>query len=54
MAAGIALSAKRKGKCDSLPDGAAKQMCQSMSLEDLEHYAGIKRKGLPKLKRKKK
>jgi hypothetical protein len=47
-AAGIALSAKRAGKCSSLPEGSAsRQMCESMSLEDLEHFAGTKTKAPP-------
>jgi hypothetical protein len=54
QAAGIALSAKRKGKCDSLPEGSAsRQMCESMSIEELEKFAGTKTKNLPKKKKPK-
>lgn len=51
QAAGIALSAKRKGKCSSLPAGSAsRKMCESMSAEQLSHYAGTKTKKLPEKK----
>lgn len=49
QAAGIALSAKRKGKCSDLPSGSAsRKMCESMTLKQLEDYAGTKTKGLKK------
>ncbi len=55
QAAGIALSAKRKGKCSDLPEGSAsREMCESMSLEELEKYAGTKHSKLKKRKRTKK
>lgn len=55
QAAGIALEAKRKGKCSSLPkDSASRQMCASMTIEQLEHYAGTKTKKLPEKKSTKK
>jgi len=54
QAAGIALSAKRKGKCSSLPKGSSsRQMCVSMSIEQLEEFAGTKQKGLPLYRKKK-
>jgi hypothetical protein len=53
ISAGIALRAKRAGKCGSLPKGSAsRQMCESMSASQLEEFAGTKRKGLPKRKSK--
>jgi len=53
MSAGIALRAKRAGKCSRLPKGSAsRQMCESMSIAQLEEFAGTKRKGLPKRKAK--
>jgi len=46
QAAGIALSAKRKGKCSSLPKGSAsRQMCESMTTKELEKYAETKHEG---------
>jgi len=52
-AAGIALAVK-KGEIpmDSL-QGASLQMWRSMTMEELEHYAGTKEKGLPEKKKKK-
>lgn len=50
-AAAIALSAKRKGEVDELPDGAAKDMAQSMSEEELDKLASTKHKGLPEKKK---
>lgn len=53
QAAGIALKTKRAGKCDSLPEGSAsRKMCDSMTIEELEKFAGTKHKGLPKKKKK--
>lgn len=53
QAAAIALKAKREGGASNLRSGAAKDMAQSMSEEELEKYASTKRKGLPKKKTKK-
>lgn len=52
-AAGMALAAKRGEIPKSQLRGAAKQMLK-MSKEQLEEYAGTKRKHLPERKRKKK
>ncbi len=38
-AAGAALQAKRKGNCNSLSPGAARQMCKTMSEAELEEFA---------------
>jgi len=55
QAAGIALSAKRKGQCGSLPQGSAsRQMCESMTIAQLEEFAGTtgtKRSNLPEKRR---
>jgi len=55
IAAALALAAKRgKFPVDKLK-GSALSMYNSMTVEELEHYAKTKRKGLPKrLRRKKK
>jgi len=50
-AAAIALKAKKEGKIDDLPKkSSSHQMATSMSVEELEKFAGTKRKGLPKEK----
>jgi len=52
QAAGIALKAKKASKCSSLPKGSAsRQMCKSMTSEQLGHFAGTKTKNLPKTKK---
>jgi Protein of unknwon function (DUF3008) len=50
MAAGAALSAKRDERSVSSLKGASRQMIQSMSEKQLEEFAHIKRKGLPRKK----
>lgn len=51
MAAGAALSAKRKKRKVSSLQGASKSMYESMSEEDLRRMAKTKRKGKPQKKR---
>ena len=51
MAAGAALAAKRGEKSKSSLKGASKQMVKSMSVEQLEDFAGTKRKKLPTSKK---
>jgi hypothetical protein len=46
-AAGMALAAKRGKISASKLNGAAKGMYESMTAEQLEHYAGTKTEGLP-------
>lgn len=53
-AAGIALQAKRDGKVDELPAGAAKEMAKSMTEKELDKMASTKLKGLPEKKKEKK
>jgi len=51
MAAGAALAAKRGERSRSSLKGASRQMAESMSEDQLEEFAGTKRKSLPKKKR---
>jgi len=51
MAAGAALAAKRGERSRSSLKGASRQMVESMSEDQLEEFAGTKRKNLPKKKR---
>ena len=51
MAAGAALSAKRGERSKSSLKGASRQMAESMSENQLEEFAGTKRKNLPTKKR---
>jgi len=51
MAAGAALVAKRGERSRSSLKGASRQMAESMSEDQLEEFAGTKRKNLPKKKR---
>jgi hypothetical protein len=51
MAAGAALAAKRGERSRSSLKGASRQMAESMSEEQLEEFAGTKRKNLPRKKR---
>jgi hypothetical protein len=51
MAAGAALAAKRGERSQSSLKGASRQMAESMSEDQLEEFAGTKRKNLPKKKR---
>ena len=53
MAAGAALSAKRGERPKSSLKGASKGMVQSMSEDELEAMASVKRKKLPTRKRTK-
>lgn len=50
-AAGMALAAKRGDMHPAMLTGAAKQMYEGMSSEELMHYASTKTKGLPKRKK---
>ncbi|MEX0808973.1 MAG: DUF3008 family protein [Dongiaceae bacterium] len=50
QAAGAALSAKRGETSKSKLKGASRSMYESMSAKQLEEFAEIKRKGLPKKK----
>ena len=52
-AAGLALSAKRGETSVSELKGSAKSMYDSMTIEELEEFAGTKTKGLPKKKAEK-
>ena len=49
-AAGAALSAKRKETPASKLKGAAREMYETMSAEELEHLASTPRSGLPERK----
>lgn len=49
-AAGAALSAKRGETQKSQLKGASREMCDSMTEEELEELAETKRKGLPEKK----
>jgi len=51
MAAGAALAAQRGERSRSSLKGASRQMAESMSEDQLEEFAGTKRKNLPKKKR---
>lgn len=51
MAAGVALAAKRGERSRSSLKGAARQMADSMSEDQLEDFAKTKRKSLPRKKR---
>jgi len=51
MAAGAALAAKRGERSRASLKGASRQMAESMSEDQLEEFAGTKRKNLPKKKR---
>jgi uncharacterized protein DUF3008 len=51
MAAGAALAAKRGERSRSSLKGASRQMAESMSEDQLEEFAGTKRKNLPTKKR---
>jgi len=51
MAAGAALAAKRGERSRSSLRGASRQMAESMREDQLEEFAGTKRKNLPKEKR---
>jgi Protein of unknwon function (DUF3008) len=51
MAAGAALAAKRGERSRSSLKGASRQMAKSMSEDQLEEFAGTKRKNLPEKKR---
>lgn len=53
-AAGLALRAKRGEISFSSLRKSARQMYESMSAHELEHYASTPRKGLPKRKKKRK
>jgi Protein of unknwon function (DUF3008) len=52
MAAGAALAAKRGERSRSSLKGASRQMAKSMSEDQLEEFAGTKRKNLPAKKRR--
>ena len=51
MAAGAALAAKRGERSQSSLRGASREMADSMSEDQLEEFAGTKRKNLPRKKR---
>jgi len=51
MAAGAALAAKRDERSRSSLRGASRGMAESMSEDQLEEFAGTKRKNLPTKKR---
>jgi len=51
MAAGAALAVKRGERSRSSLKGASREMAESMSEDQLEEFAGTKRKNLPKKKR---
>jgi hypothetical protein len=51
MAAGVALAAKRGERSRSSLKGASREMAESMSEDQLEEFAGTKRKNLPTKKR---
>jgi len=52
MAAGAALAAKRGERSRSSLKGASREMAESMSEDQLEEFAGTKRKNLPTKKRR--
>jgi hypothetical protein len=52
MAAGAALAAKRGERSRSSLKGASRKMAESMSEDQLEEFAGTKRKNLPTKKRR--
>ncbi len=47
MAAGAALAAKRGERSRSSLKGASREMAESMSEDQLQEFAGTKRKNLP-------
>jgi hypothetical protein len=51
MAAGAALAAKRGERSRSSLKGASQEMAESMSEDQLEEFAGTRRKNLPTKKR---
>jgi Protein of unknwon function (DUF3008) len=51
MAAGAALAATRGERSRSSLRGASREMAESMSEDQLEEFAGTKRKNLPMKKR---
>jgi hypothetical protein len=51
MAAGAVLAAKRGERSRSSLKGASREMAESMSEDQLEEFAGTKRKNLPTKKR---
>jgi uncharacterized protein DUF3008 len=51
MAAGAALAAKRGERSQSSLRGASREMADSMSEDQLEEFAGTKRRNLPTKKR---
>jgi len=51
MAAGAALAAKRGERSQSSLRGASREMADSMSGDQLEEFAGTKRRNLPTKKR---
>jgi hypothetical protein len=51
MAAGAALAVKRGERSRSSLKGASREMAESMSEDQLEEFAGTKRKNLPTKKR---
>jgi Protein of unknwon function (DUF3008) len=51
MAAGAALAAKRGERSRSSLKGASRDMAESMSEDQLEEFAGTRRKNLPMKKR---
>jgi hypothetical protein len=51
MAAGAALAATRGERSRSSLRGASREMAESMSEDQLEEFAGTKRKNLPTKKR---
>jgi hypothetical protein len=51
MAAGAALAAKRGERSASSLKGASQEMAESMSEDQLEEFAGTKRRNVPTKKR---
>jgi Protein of unknwon function (DUF3008) len=51
MAAGAALAVKRGERSRSSLKGASRELAESMSEDQLEEFAGTKRKNLPTKKR---
>ena len=51
-AAGMALAARRGEISPDSLKGAAESMFLSMTIKELEHFAGTKEKGLPRKKKK--
>jgi Protein of unknwon function (DUF3008) len=52
MAAGAALAAKRGERSKESLKGASREMVESMSEQQLREFAGTKRKGLPRKRRR--